>query len=124
MDENHILNDIAHCSSKRRLILHHNSVTDYDRNSIGAIFVLNSPNNSKNVCKVEIDKITGAEVIIELTKHSFILDVTDMNKIDEKFFNIGEVATSMIPIYRLTYSRDHLLLNSVRDTIKKMVVGY
>lgn len=124
VDADHVLNDIIYCSSKRRLILHKNLNTCNEKIPIGAIFVLNSPDKSKNVSNVKIDKITGAEVFMELIKHSFMLDVTDMRKADEKFSAIGQIATSMIPVYRLTYKRHHMLLNSLCNTIKMIVARH
>lgn len=122
-DEKQVSPGTISYSPKKQIILNKNVQIDNDKMPIRAIFTLSSKNRTINSEKIKIEKITGAEIIIDLTTHSFVLDVADIKKAEEKFFNMGQAAKADMSFYHLSYPHDHTLLDSLRNEIIKVVAG-
>ena len=111
---------MAHYSSKKRLILPESLKNNTIPLPLSAVFVLAAPDESKDLNSVTVKQLTGAKMIMELVKHSFHLDVTDRNKISAQFETLGAITKTSLPIYLLSYPRNHTILDSVHKIIKKM----
>ena len=114
---------MAHYSSKKRLIFPNNLKNKVFQLPLTAIFVLKSPDESKELNNVTVVPLRGAKMIMELVKHSFHLDVTDRDKISTQFETLGAVTKTSLPIYLLSYPREHTLLESVHKIIEEVSLG-
>jgi len=110
-------------SSKKQITLDENESVFGGGFLLSAIFVLTSKDQSMMADNIINEKISGAEIIINLTQHSFVLDVTDINKMKEKFFSLGQTAISGVTFHKLTYPHRHDLLDEVRDSVIKVLSG-
>ena len=90
---------------------------------LAAIFVLGSPERSSNLKEIKAEPLKGAQMIMELVKHSFHLDVADRGRISNQFKAVGQVTNTGLPIYRITYPREHALLANVQDFVHNVVLG-
>ena len=110
---------VVHYSTKKRIIFPDSIKNKVIQLPIKAIFVLASPDESEDSKEITVEHLTGAVMIMELVKHSFHLDVTDRDKILTQFENLGQVTKIVEPVYRLSYPRDHALLDDVRKIVQK-----
>ena len=113
---------VAHYSSKKRLIFPESLKRNVFQLPLTAIFVLASPDELRDLKEVTIEPLKGAQMIMELVKHSFHLDVTDRDIISDQFKVLGQMINTSLPIYRLSYPRDHALLENVRKIVQKVVL--
>jgi len=113
---------VAHYSSKKRLIFPDRLKSKLFQLPLTAIFVLAPPVESNELKEVTVEPLTGAQMIMEFVKHSFHLDVTDRDQISTQFKALGQVSGSALPIYRLSYPREHALLGKVREVVQKVVI--
>lgn len=113
---------VAHYSSKMRLIFPDRLKNKVLQLPLTAIFVLGSPEQSNDLKEIDVEPLKGAEMIMELVKHSFLLDITDMDKITTQFQAFGQVTDSELPIYRLSYPREHARLANVRNVVQKVAL--
>ena len=104
-------------SSKKRLIFSDARINKINSLPLKAIFVLVSPKESIGLKEIAVKPLKGAEMIMEMVKHSFYLDITDMNKTYIQFESLGKITNSSVPIYYLKYPRKHALLDKVKDVI-------
>ena len=112
---------VAHYSSKKRLILHDDDVKNSDV-QMRAIFVLGSPDESTGQSDIVVEPLSGTQALMEPLKHSFHLDITDLQRVGEQFAAMGNVAKSGLSFYRLTYPRDHSMLPAVRNALRETVM--
>ncbi len=111
---------MAHYSSKKRLIFHSASEAPEPNALVLAVFILDSPEQLASTENIDISPITGAQGVVELVKNSFYLDITDRKKIGEQFKELGSVVTMGLPVYRLSYPRNHSFLPAVRNAVKQI----
>ena len=111
------VHSVAHYSSKKRLIFPEELKKESFKLPILAIFILTPPDKLKSLKKITVEKILGANMIMELIKHSFYLDVTDTNKISKQFVALGKVTDYALPVYRLNYPREHAVLQKVQKKV-------
>ena len=113
---------VAHYSSKMRLIFPDKLKNKIFQLPLTAIFAIESPESTKDQSEIAVNPLKGAEMAMELVKHSFHLDVTDRNKMSTQFEALAQVTASALPIYLLTYPRDHAELNKVREVVEKVAL--
>jgi len=87
---------------------------------IGAIFNIVSPDKSPAE-EVVIEEIKGAKVVTELLKHSFVLDVTDKEKLTRKFYMTSTITASDLPVYRLGFPRQYDFLERVHNSVEDIL---
>lgn len=111
------LHGVSEYSPKKRLILHGDSIYEYIKFPISAIFILASPEDAMKTGNVTIERITGASIVMELLKHSFILDESDKANAGNIFSKLGKIVASSISVYSLCYPHDYSFLPAVHKTI-------
>jgi len=121
LGEDNNLHNMTHYSAKKRLILSR-GVSKQGACSlpIGAIFNIVSPDKSPAE-EVVIEEIKGAKVVTELLKHSFVLDVTDKEKLTRKFYMTSTITASDLPVYRLGFPRQYDFLERVHDSVEDIL---
>jgi len=118
---NNRLEPVSHYSSKKRLILHEN---DNPRLSepipVDAIFLLSDPtcDYSDNI---SVENIYGAGELMSLIEQSFLLDVTDKRLIKKQFDNASEIINASPAVFKLSYPRNHAMLEEVRRAVNNSV---
>ena len=104
---------MAHYSTKKRLIFHEYRVADKPVIPVDAIFEL-APADSLKDNHISITALGGAETIMMLLKHAFIIDPVNTDKLARKFACIASIARLRRGIYRLQYPRDFNFLPAVQ----------
>lgn len=118
---NQIVQDMAHYSDKKRLTVRGQTVSFVSGIPIVAIFVLDFPEINEGKCGIEIETIEGANRLIELIKHSFMLDLTDKKRVADKMQDLGNVLSNHLPMYWIRYPHDHAILDNVRHQIIEII---
>ncbi|MBU1565213.1 MAG: hypothetical protein KJ630_06255 [Proteobacteria bacterium] len=84
-----------------------------------ALFLLTSPQETKDCHKPEIVSVGGISAMKELLKNSFCLDVHDQQWQQAHFRRVSAVAASGLPIFSLRYPRKYQTLPEVEKVIIK-----
>ena len=83
---------------------------------VRGIFILDSPTEGSPGGGVAVHPIEGADALMELLQHGFMLDPGDRDTIERQFLATGDVVEAL-PLYRLSYPRDFSRLPQVRQII-------
>jgi hypothetical protein len=111
---------VAHYSGKKRVVL-----SDIDNKPDGpvpvsAIFLLSDPGED-NPDTVSVEKIHGADELMTILGQIFLVDVTDKQLIKKQFRNASDVVATAPAIFKLSYPRNHAMLNDVRRAVENAV---
>jgi hypothetical protein len=119
--------DVAHYTSKRRLVLAGSDRRDEGTATsyypLDAIFLLSDPSREIEPEQVEITEATGADTMMKLVAQTFVLDVTDKELMAKQFRNCGQLFEHHLPCYNLDHPRDHDRLDEVRKTVEQVVTN-
>ena len=66
----------------------------------------------------DIDALGPTRAMAELINHSFLLDVTEPERLSQHFHDVGELAET-VPCYTLDYPRDYAALPQVIAAVLK-----
>ena len=111
--------DVAHYSSKRRLIMSDSNDGKVAASSqLDAIFLLNDPSAVSNPDEVSIIAASGMDAMMTLATQTFVLDVTDTSLMARQFRHCGKLFDSKVPCFQLQYPRDHNMLAEIRNVIE------
>jgi hypothetical protein len=117
MPDTDSLHGVTEYSPKKRLILHEGSIFEYIKLPISAIFILASSEDTMKTKNVTIERITGGSVVMEILKHSFILDQSNKANAGDIFSKLGKIVASNISVYSLCYPHEYGILPAVHKTI-------
>mgnify|MGYP001555497251 CR=1 FL=1 len=110
--------DVAHYSSKRRLIMSDSSKAKVAAPlQLDAIFFLCDPRADSKPEEVRITTSGGMDAIMTLLAQTFVLDVTDTSLMARQFKNCGKIFDSKVSCFQLQYQRDHNILADVWSMI-------
>lgn len=70
----------------------------------------------------QIDAVQSSQALIELVKHSFLIDINEKNMLAEHFNELAQLVDQSI-FYRLRYPRDYEQLTAVREMIIQHTTG-
>jgi hypothetical protein len=117
-----ILDNVSSNSAKKRICLCHTADDWSIPIPIKAFFVLNDPETLTGTHPLHISRITGTAAVMELLKHCFHLDPTDILLMGQHLKAVTEfLAVNKIPIFNLTFPRNLQLLSSICQEIRKFV---
>jgi len=124
LPDTYSLHGVSEYSSKKRLILHKESIFENIKIPISTIFILGSPEDSMKTKKINVERITGVSIMMELLQHSFILDKPNKNNVGNIFLKLGKIITNDISLYRLYYPHEYSILPAVHKTILSILESY
>jgi len=114
--------DVAHYSSKRRLIMSEGrGGKDAAPLQLDAVFLLSDPKAARKPDGVNIIAARGADAMMALVRQTFVLDVTDTSLMARQFKHCGKIFDSKVTCFQLQYPRDHNTLVDVRGVIESAV---
>ena len=114
--------DVAHYSSKRRLIMSGSSDGKVVLPlQIDAIFLLSDPQAVSSSDEVNIIAARGTDAMMTLVAQTFVLDVTDTSLMARQFKLCGNIFDSKVSCFQLVYPRDHSRLDEVRKAIESVL---
>ena len=89
---------------------------------VRALFILESPSHQPRGGRVSVQPIEGADALMELLQHGFMLDPGDRETIEGQFLATGDLVEAL-PLFRLSYPRDFTMLQRVRESIAAALEG-
>ena len=111
--------DVAHYTSKRRLIMSEGREGKVAAPlQLDAIFLLNDPSTVSDPDEVSIIADNGMDAMMTLVRQTFVLDVTDISLMARQFKHCGKLFDSKVPCFQLQYTRDHNMLAELRNVIE------
>ena len=114
--------DVAHYSSKRRLILPDSGEgKEAAPLQLDAIYLLSDHKEGISSDQINITSTGGMDAMMTLVAQTFVLDVTDKQMMAEQFRNCGKIFDSEVPCFQLDYPRDHGRLDEVRKAIESVL---
>ena len=118
VNDDRYLSNISYRTEKQRLILH-NAKTGQHISAIPltAVFILNDKVRPDQDSQITIKPESGAAVVMDIIKQSFVLDVHDKERTGKLFAIASGIANSGVQIYRLVYPYDYEMLNDVQQAI-------
>jgi hypothetical protein len=111
--------EMAHYSTKRRLLLHESGAAPTPPEPLAAIFVLDYPALPVGD-EVHAARLSPREVCIALLKNSFQLDPTDTSRAGRLFAELSVIA-ELVPAYALSYPREFSRLPEVHETVVRLL---
>ncbi len=117
----HTTRPMAYYSAKRRLGLPDALTSPQPGLPLRAVFLLACTLNADDTAGVSFEPVSGAQVIMELIKNSFLLDVTDQALLSSQLKKFGRIFGAAIPVYRLAYPRRHDVLPQVRKALQNIL---
>lgn len=90
---------------------------------VRALFILDSPSEEPEGVAISVQPIEGAEALMELLQHGFMLDPGDRDTIERQFLATGDLVEAL-PLFRLSYPRDFSSLQEVRETMAAALEGW
>ncbi len=110
--------EVCHYASKKRVTVSGNN--QIQAIPISAIFFLNEPYQQDTHSSIAVQHIPGATALIELIKHCFPLDITDVKRTGTQLTSLAElIKNSKTRFYHLEYPRTMESLPNVLKTIIK-----
>ena len=107
---------VASYSYKKRIELDRKTIYSEKNPCLAAIFLLDK---SDSQCEtIKIQRLNGMQKIIELVKHSFIMDVSNQSTNSILFNKQAAMANSKIPFFKLTYPNAYDLLPQVLGEVE------
>ena len=85
--------------------------------TISTIFLLNDPSDQDLANEIRIEPIKGTTSILTLIKRTFLLDVNDLEIAAKLFKCAGQILSSGLSIYSLSYPRNYDKLTDLRKEI-------
>ena len=61
--------------------------------------------------------------MVEMLKNAFQLDMSDRTRIAGQFEELGRVAVSPVPVFRLSYPHQHDLIGCVHEAVLGALSG-
>lgn len=117
--QQHSGEDVAHYSSKRRLLMQNGRKNEAEVHSqLDAIFLLNDPEAASNPDEINITESGGMAAMMSLVAQTFVLDVTDKQLMAKQFQLCGKIFESEFLCFQLNYPRNHSKLDDVRKCIE------
>ena len=114
--------DVAHYSSKRRLIMSGSSECNVAAPlQLDAIFLLSDPKAARKPDGVNIISARGVDAMMTVVAQTFVLDVTDTSLMARQFKNCGKIFECKVSCFQLQYPRDHNMLVDVRSVIESVL---
>jgi len=108
--------DVCHYASKKRIFFSEEKTLEDIQ--IANLFFLGHPSYQDDVLPVRTSVITGAAVLIELIKHCFPLDITNMERTGNQLENLAHLIKNCnTHFYRLNYPHIMQTLPDVLDGI-------
>jgi len=107
---------VAHYSSKKRLILHRSPPGEIRPKPLAAIFVIRpfADNGNKHI---DISPLSGADVLMQVLKHALVLNPFEPHMPGNIFLAIGAIARSNLAFYTLAYPHKLDLLPVIHEAI-------
>jgi hypothetical protein len=123
-DEINHTQNVAHYSSKKRIIFTKKNTQQSTVIPLKAIFILNNPEGPPPKYLLSFSRITGYLAAIELTKHSFSFDLTDLNIMGKQLKTLaGLCGSKSLSIFNFHFRRGHELLPNVCKEIVSFVTS-
>jgi len=113
-DEQPELQPLAHYTDKKRFVF--DQRPGADPLPLRAVYVLTKPDEDQPSDEIRVLPLSSSEALLEAVKHTFQLDVTDLDRLGQAFRRYQWLAQS-VPFFRLIYPRDHAALPVVNSTI-------
>ncbi len=111
--------DVAHYSSKRRLIMTDSSMNEAATSlQLDAIFLLSDPDAVSKSDEINITAAGGIDAMMALVAQTFVLDVTDKQLMVKQFKHCGRLFDNEVLCFQLDYPRKHSRLDDVRNAIE------
>lgn len=89
---------------------------------VRALFILDPPRQPPGGGTISVQPIEGAEALMELLQHGFMLDPGDRDTIERQFLATGDLVEAL-PMFRLSYPRVFTRLRQVRETMTAALEG-
>jgi len=110
--------DVAHYSSKRRLIMSDSNESKAAPLQLDAIFLLSDPEAVSESDEVNITAAGGMDAMMTLVAQTFVLDVYDKDLMAKQFRHCGKLFDNELLCFQLDYPRKHSKLDEVRKAIE------
>lgn len=114
----HPTRTMAHHSAKRRLALPDAVTSRKPGQPLQAVFLLANASDASDEDGVWCKPVSGAQVMMELVRNSFLLDLKDRNLLGSQLRKYGCLFGVAIPVYQLGYPRRHDVLPQVYKTLQ------
>lgn len=123
-DTDHNIQNVSHYSPKKRIIFGNKQPERASQLPIKVLLVLNDPKKSQEM-PLLFSRITGSHAALELMKHCFHLDPTDVRMMGKRLITVTDfLASNKLTIFNLNFQRNHELLPSICEQITAFVTSF
>ena len=111
------LSDVTHYSSKKRLGWDTGQLNfTNDAVPLRRLYLLANPEEQTDSSEIQITLLSPRNAFIEVLRHTFHLDVTDMQRLAREMSELSHLVTLGL-VYKLSYPRELALLPKVQEMI-------
>lgn len=123
-DSDHNIQNVSHYSTKKRIIFRNKPAKRPLQPPIKVLLVLNDPNNYQET-PLLFSRITGSHAALELVKHCFHMDPTNVHMMGKQLLTITDfLASNKLAIFTLNFQRKHELLPSICEQVTSFVTSF
>lgn len=109
---------MSHYSDKHRIHLPQNFT---DKVRLNSLFFLNDPQKQSPHHDVHIEKMDNLEVIPEIIRHGFSLDIEDKKRQKKQLEQMADILDCEVRFFRLSYPREYRKLKSVHTAVHSIL---
>jgi hypothetical protein len=110
------LAEVAHYTEKRRLDGDAGIAFCTRPAVLRRVYFLTPPGEAEQAAEVRIEPLSSRDAVVELVKYTYLIDVTDRQRLRQEFERLSRVAVQPL-FYRLAFPHDFSRLAEVRQAI-------